>query len=192
MLRVAVLAAIFLFFVYNAKKKIAVTKQVGDGHMFGFHWGDSVEGVAKWCKKIGFKYHKADNDSATLIYTGTFPGLVATGASYSFYMPYGKLDAITVLISDASGYSYGTVRANYEAKFGECWDDDCDNTSWITGDILIVLMQGKSGLVHLRFLNMNNLPEPQTLEDVHDTVIEAMRSIDAELKRTGAQGESPG
>lgn len=183
MLQAMVLAAIFFFFVYKAKQKIAVTKQAGDGYMFGFHWGDSVESVAKWSKKLGFKYHKADNGSATIIYTGAFPGLVATKASYSFCLPHGKLDSLSVLISDASGYSYGTIRGNFDAKFGECWDDDCDNASWIAGDILIVLLQGSSGLVHLRYLNMNNMPEGETLEDIHDDVIDAIRAIDEELKR---------
>lgn len=186
-MRVLALAAIFFFFVYNAKKKIAITRQVDDAFMFGFHWGESVEMVAKWAKRIGLKYHKADNNAATIIYTGNFPGLSLTKASYSLYMPYGKLDSIAVLISDASGVSFSSLCQKFTAKYGESWDEDDDCTSWVAGDILVVLLQGTSGLVHVRYLNMNNLPEGKTLEDVHDEVVGAMRAIDDELKRQNAQ-----
>jgi hypothetical protein len=186
-LRVLVLAAIFFFFVYSAKKKIAITKQVNDAFMFGFHWGDSVETAAKWARRIGLKFHKADNNTATIIYTGSFPGLPLIKASYSLYMPHGKLDSIAVLIPDASGVSFSSLTVKFGAKYGESWDDEDDCTTWIAGDILIVLLQGKSGLVHVRCLNMNNMPEDKTLEDVHDDVITAVRALDEELECQRAQ-----
>jgi hypothetical protein len=190
-LRVLVLAAIFFFFVYSAKKKIAITKQVNDAFMFGFHWGDSVETAAKWAKKIGLKFRKADNDTATIIYTGDFPGLPLTKASYSLYMPHGRLDSIAVLISDASGVSFSSLAVKFGAKYGESWDEEDDCATWIAGDVLIVLLQGKSGLVHIRYLNMNNMPEDKALEDVHDDVVAAVRALDEELKRQGAQDGKP-
>lgn len=177
-MRILALAGIFFFFVYSAKKKIAITKQVDDAFMFGFHWGDSVETAAKWAKRIGLKYHKADNNAATVIYTGNFPGLTLMKASYSLYMPSGKLDSIAVLISDASGLSFSSLCEKFGGKFGECWDEEDDCASWIAGDILIVLLQGKRDLVHIRYLNMNNLPEGKTIEDIHDDVVGAIRAID--------------
>jgi hypothetical protein len=193
-LRILVFAAIFFFFVcsfvYSTKKKIAITKQIDSAFMFGFHWGDSVETAAKWAKRIGLKFRKADNDTATIIYAGSFPGLPLIKASYSLYMPHGKLDSVAVLIPDASGVSFSSLAVKFNVKYGESWDEEDDCATWIVGDILIVLLQGKSGLVHIRYLNMNNMPEDKTLEDVHDEVITAVRALDEELKRRGARDGS--
>ena len=177
------LAAVGLFFFYHLKRRADVAGQAGSAHMLGFHWGDSVDAVAKWAKKLGLRYQNADNAAACIVYTGKFPSLMQA-VSYTFHLPGGRLDSIAILAEDASGFSSGKLRDRFAAKYGEPWDEEPGNASWVVGDdeILLVVLQGDSGYAHIRFFNMENL-DGRNLEEVHDDVIGGIRLVDAEIVR---------
>ena len=178
------LAVAVLFFFQHIKRKTDVAKKAGEAYMLGFHWGDSVDAVAKWAKRLGLRYQNASNEAACIVYTGRFPGLLQP-VSYTFHLPGGFLDSIAILAEDAAGISFDFLREKFTVKCGEAWDEDDDNLTWIAGDageILLVLFQGRSGYAHVRFFNMENLGD-KDLDEEHDKVIEAIRMVDAEIIR---------
>lgn len=180
--KITTIVCIGYLFYRGVRKRASVTRQAASGPMLGFSWGDSVEQVAKWCKAIGLRYRGADNATAMIVYLGKFPGAL-TKATYSFYMPCGKLDAIAALIADSSGYTYNALADDFARGYGEAWDEGENNATWLLDDVLIVLLQGKSGLLHVRFLNLGNLPEGREVDDEHDGIIEGLLRIDEELVR---------
>jgi len=186
MWQVAALMCVAVFFFRAFQRRKALSERMVSGPMLGFHWNDPLEAVAKWAKQIGLKYVAANQETACVSYVGHFPGVLPK-VSYNFFLPRGRLDSIAAMIEDASGYTFGSLSEAFGQKYGEAWDDgEEDSRTWIAGDLLLVLLQGASGYLHVRYLNMNNLAEGSDLEEEHDKILTGLRAFDAAFREQQA------
>lgn len=188
--KIIVAGIVIAFLVAQIRRRSEIAKRISSSKMLGFSWGDAPESIASWARKMGLRYRAFEKSGSWVLFEGKFPEVIPR-ASYTFFIPEKRLDSIAVLLPDMGAYWYEVLLNRFRQKYGDCWDFEEGCATWIAGDLMLVLFSGRGSLLHIRYLNMGNLEDGESLDETHDGILSGIRELDGVLhKQFGDQDGS--